>query len=119
MEKRLQELDRIIEAALDCERGECVSAIDFGAGLSDYMFDVSSGLVSSAAASASFIETRVTDSLNVMLFDSFKVKLLEVACNESDEKCHENGVERMMKIIFEASGIDGRCYKLGYERRIF
>lgn len=119
MEKRLQELDRIIEAALDCENGECTSVIDFGAGLYDYMFDLSTGLASSAALSASSVEKRVMDSLNVMLFDFFKVRLLGIEYNECDGESDKNSVERIMKIVFEAESREGRNYKLGYERRLF
>ena len=119
MEKRLQELDRIIEVALDCDRGECASVIDFGAGLHDYMFTLSAGLASVEVLPVSSVETRVVDSLTVMLFNYFKIRLLGIECNESEDRSDKNGVERIMKIVFEAESREGRCYKLGYERRIF
>lgn len=112
MEKRLQELDRMIEIALDCNRGECAAVMDFGAGQSDYMFNLSAV---SPAALFSYIEKHVEDSLEVMSCNCFKVKLLNIEFYESSEKV----IERIMKILFEAESREGRNYRLEYERRIF
>ena len=115
MEKRLQELDRMIEIALDCNRGECAAVMAFGAGLSDYMFDLSAGSVSSPAVLAPFIEKHVVDSLETMLCNCFKVRLVNMELYESGEKA----VERIMKILFEAESVEGGSYRLRYERRLF
>lgn len=115
MDKRLQELDRIIEIALDCNRGECAAVMGFGAGLSYYMFDLSACSASSPAVLARFIEEHVADSLEVMLCNCFKVRLLNIEFYESGEK----EVVRIMKIVFEAESREGRSYRLRYERRIF
>ncbi len=115
MEKRLQELDRIIEIALDCNRGECAAVMGFGAGLSGYMFDLSSCSASSPAVLAHFIEEHVVDSLEVMLCNYFKVRLLNIEFYESGEK----EVVRIMKVVLEAESRDGGIYKLKYEGRIF
>ncbi len=115
MEKRLQELDRIIEIALDCNRGECAAVMTFGAGLYDYMFDLSACSASSPAALVTFIEAHVADSLEVMLCNYFKVRLLNMEFYESGEKA----VERIMKVVFEAESREGGNYRLRYERRIF
>lgn len=115
MEKRLQELDRIIEIALDCNRGECAAVMAFGAGLSDYMFDLSAGSASSPSALVAFIEEHVAVSLETMLCNCFKVNLVNMEFYESGE----TAVERIMKVVFEAQSREGGNYRLRYERRIF
>ena len=115
MEKRLQELDKIIEIALDCNKGECAAVMDFGAGLLEYMFDLSAGLSCDPAGLAHFIEERVIRSVDLMLYGYFSVSLLAIEFYENEGR----GVERIMKVLFEAENREGRSYKLRYERRIF
>lgn len=115
MEKRLQELDRIIEIALDCDRGECAAINNFGAGLSEYMFELSAGISRDFAGLPSIIEERVRSSTAAIAHTFFKIRLLGIEFYERAD----TDIERMVKILLEAEDREGKSYRLRYERRLF